>query len=207
MDDFIKNIDLDIANKTFTLHLEDNSCGKTKLDGVIVSVNKIVFTEPTFKDKLALEKLSVILDGYTKKYSNHIAESWKKDDYNEEVLQILVHHQKKDEKIENKEPYSELDTRVYLSRIVSDILKLNIDAEHNQKMIILRNYVISKCQIFADNNQIYTNFDEVFSNEDDMWGLDKFKDELSCYFLGFFFNVLLYSFPTLMKNNHKSCQY
>lgn len=205
MNNFIKNIDLDSINKTLTLELEKDFYGKSKLNNIDVSINKIIFTEPCIKDAQDLKKISGILKDFTEKYDKIIQSNFFNNETSKEMITHFENDLKVKEKKENNEEYTEIDIRMYITRVVDDILKLN---ESSELMILINNFVFKKCRLFAENQEIYVSFDEVFSflNQKYVFALEEFKNNLVSYFLGFFFNAFTYLFRRKMEEFYKAYQ-
>jgi hypothetical protein len=206
MIDIAKKITIDLAQKSFSIILEDQYCGKYSINDQSVKVNAITFVEPKFSDKAFLDKISTLLSSYTEKYIKLIREQYINNLETNEVLRYFQPEINKttDEQVK----LTEEEVKVYLSGIVFDIFNTNSDRpEHSVNLDFIRKQIISKVKLFADDKEVFQDFEIVFSElkDKDFREFEEFQDSLVFYFLGFFYNVFAYRYRDLMKERYKSC--
>jgi hypothetical protein len=200
-----KNITIDLSQKNFSITLEKEYCGKSILNDQPLIVNKITFVEPKFSDKAFLDKISSLLSSYTEKYIKLIREQYINNLETNEVLRYFQPEINKttDEQVK----LTEEEVKVYLSGIVLDIFNINSDRpEHSANLDFIRKQIISKVKLFADDKEVFHDFEIVFSElkDKDFREFEEFQDSLVFYFLGFFYNVFAYRYRDLMKERYKS---
>jgi hypothetical protein len=206
MIDIAKKITIDLAQKSFSIILQDQYCGKYSINDQLVKVNTITFVEPKFSDKAFLDKISTLLSSYTEKYIKFIREQYVN---NFETNEILRYFQPEINKTKEEQvKLTEEEAKVYLSGIVFDIFNINSDRqEHSANLDFIRNQIVPKAKLFADNKEIFQDFEIVFSQlkDKDFREFEEFQDSLVFYFLGFFYNVFAYRYRDLMKERYQSC--